>query len=392
MALLFISSVVPDEERFHNAAFMRSGNNVLLGIAEALWKHGNCDLLSYEPTPSYPRGRLWFGKKNVIFESGMIVKYAPFLNVKILKNIFEGIYTLFFVLNWSRRHWGERNTILVYNIYDPPISFLYKACKLSQTRLYAILYDLGVPPKRLGLSKATMIAYRLSEISAKKYIPKLDGRIVINEAIVDHYAPGKDSILIDGGINDSIISQLFSLEESQSPLYTFVCAGMLWDQNGTKLIIDAMRVNTNPKIRVIFAGRGIDVPLIESASKEDSRISYAGMLSLQELFGIYKEADVLLNLRLEEEIDFHFPSKLLEYMVTGKLVVSTPIAHAERDYGHFIKFLQEASPNSLSELMNSITEIPKKVLFQKGIEERAFMISNRNWARRTEDILCYLNK
>ena len=38
MALLFISSLVPDTKKYHNEAFTRSGNNVLLGIATSLDK------------------------------------------------------------------------------------------------------------------------------------------------------------------------------------------------------------------------------------------------------------------------------------------------------------------------------------------------------------------
>jgi glycosyltransferase involved in cell wall biosynthesis len=392
MAKLFISSVVPDTDEYHNAAFTRSGNNVLAGIAEALWSEGNCDMLSFMPTPSYPRGKFWIGSKTVTFESGLTVYYAPILNIKIIKNLFEGIYTHFWLRKWAKRHKTEDNTVLVYNIYDPPIGSLFRACKATTTKLYAILYDLGVPPKRLGLSKATMFAYKLSENSAKKYIPRLDGRIVINESIVKYYSPDKDYILIDGGVNDSVIKSLFPLAVSKEDTYTFVCAGMLWDQNGTKLILDALRINTNSKIRVVFAGKGNDVELIKAAAQDDARISYAGMLSMSDLFKVYQDSDVLLNLRLEEEVDFHFPSKLLEYLATGKSVISTAIAHAKRDYGTFLSILDEPSPENLSKMMDEFTSIPKDELYRRGIKQREFMLTKRNWQARTKEIIDYMDK
>ena len=390
MALLYISSVVPDEKEFHNPAFTRSGNNVLKGIADALHKYTKCDMISYLPTPSFPRGKFWIKSRMVVLESGASVFITPTLNVKILKNIFEGIYTFLYVLKWAKKHKHEDNKVLVYNIYDPPISFLYKACKLVDAKLYAILYDLGMPPKRLGLSRATMMAYAISERSAEKYIPRMDGRIVINESIVHHYAPGLDYLLVDGGINENVISSLFPLTETPGDIYTFVCAGMLWDQNGTKLIMDAMKINTNPNIRVVFAGRGNDVCLIEEATKTDGRIKYVGMLTMEELFKVYENSDVLMNLRIEEEVDFHFPSKLLEYLATGKCVISTPIAHAQRDYGQYLKVLEDITPESLSNLMNLITSMSKLNLCEKGHEQRKFMIEKRNWDYRTLEILKYM--
>jgi glycosyltransferase involved in cell wall biosynthesis len=237
-----------------------------------------------------------------------------------------------------------------------------------------------------------MFAYKLSENSAKKYIPRLDGRIVINESIVKYYSPDKDYILIDGGVNDSVIKSLFPLAVSKEDTYTFVCAGMLWDQNGTKLILDALRINTNSKIRVVFAGKGNDVELIKAAAQDDARISYAGMLSMSDLFKVYQDSDVLLNLRLEEEVDFHFPSKLLEYLATGKSVISTAIAHAKRDYGTFLSILDEPSPENLSKMMDEFTSIPKDELYRRGIKQREFMLTKRNWQARTKEIIDYMDK
>lgn len=390
--ILYLTSIVPEKELYHNIAFTRSGNNVCQGIGEALWERTSCEILSFAPMPSFPRGKLFFSKKEESFPSGMKVTIAPLLNMKALKNICIGIYSFFWILNWARKNKGEELYILTYNIYSPPVNILYWASKLAHAKLYVILYDLGVPPKRLGLSKLTMLSYRISERAAKKYIPKLDGRIVINESIIKNYAPGKDYILVDGGISNEVIANLFPLRESQDEYYTFLCAGMLWDQNGTKLILDAMKVNTNDKIRVIFAGKGIDVPLIEEAAEKDNRIKYVGMLSMQELFKVYEGSDVLMNLRIEEEIDFHFPSKLLEFLVMGKKVLSTDIAHAGRDYGEYIQILSDVTPEGLSKAMDEITKISKRDLYENGKKSRQFMLENRNWEKRTEEILEYMNK
>jgi glycosyltransferase involved in cell wall biosynthesis len=252
------------------------------------------------------------------------------------------------------------------------------------------LYDLGVPPKRLKLGVITMMAYKFYEKIAKHYIPKVDGRIVINEKIIDYYAPDKDYLLIDGGINKAVVNHLFPLIPSQTNTYVFVCAGMLWDQNGTKLILEAMKLLKLPNIKVLFAGRGNDVPLIEEAAKKDDRIEYLGMLSMDKLFEFYEKADVLLNLRIEEEVDFHFPSKLLEYMATGKTVVSTSIAHAERDYGEYIEILKDVSGKGLASMFENICKTPKQQLFEKGKKMRDFMLSKRTWGYRTSEILNYM--
>lgn len=387
--VFFISSVVPDKKEYWTQAFTRSGNNVLLGILSSLPQNGIITLSSL-PIPSFPYGPLFIRGTKEVVENGKTINLLPFINIMFIKDLCKGLMTAYYLWKWRKNNKSEVCKVLVYNIYTPPIFILYNVCKWLNIELYAMLYDLGVPPKRLKLSLPTMLGYKVSEFFAKRYIPKLDGRIVINESIINHYAPGRDFILIDGGINAVIEEGLFHLDVSTEETYTFVCAGMLWDQNGTKLILQAMELNKQPNIRVIFAGKGNDVPLIQEAEKSDKRIKYLGMLTIDELMEVYKQSDVLLNLRIEEEEDFHFPSKLLEYMAIGRLVLSTNIAHAQRDYGDIIMFLNAVTPEELAKKMSEITLMSKVELYEYGVRSRKFMLDNRTWKTRTKEILNYM--
>ena len=391
MAILFISNVVPDSAEFHNAAFTRSGNNVVLGIANSLSETEDVTLITCRPIPSFPHGPLWISGEETMLDSGRKVKILPMVNMTVLKNLFWGISIYREVKKWAKEHANEDRRVLVYNIYTPPISFLYRVCKKTSSKLFAILYDFGVPPKRLGLGWLRMKGYEAMEKVAKKYIPLLDGRIVINENIVNYYAPGRDYILVDGGVNKQVIDKLFPLLPSRSGNLVFVLAGMLWDQNGTKLVLNTLEKYPDLDIDIYFAGKGNDVELIEQKAKNDSRIHYVGMLNMEQLFRLYEKADVLLNLRIEEKIDFHFPSKLLEYLATGKHVLSTPVAHAERDYGEYMTVLTDITPDGLASSINSIISIGKMEIFEKGRKARKYILDKRNWKTRTDEIVEYMN-
>lgn len=390
MALLYISSIVPDEDRFRSASFTRSGNNVLMGIAKSIPAE-DLTIVSCRPTPSYPHAPLFIKGESVKLTDDKDIEILPTFNLKVVKNFVWAYYCKRIIKKWAKKHNGEPLDVLVYNIYTPSLSSLYSACESVGANLHAILYDLGVPPKRLGLPKLTMWAYKAGEQIARKYLPKIAGRIVINENIVEHYAPGKDYILIDGGVNEQVIGNLFTLNENKESSYNLVLAGMLWDQNGTKLVLDMLSLHPELKVKVYFAGKGIDVPLIEKDSQNDDRIIYTGMLTMEELFKLYEKADILLNLRLEEEVDFHFPSKLLEYMVTGKHVLSTPVAHAERDYGKFMSILHDKTPDGLAHLLCDIMNRGKSSLYKQGCQAREYMLTERTWQHRTKEILEYIN-
>lgn len=394
MALLFISSLTPDREEYWTSAFARSGFNAVQGIglslADLVGKE-NVEFISMPSYRSFPGGPLWISRKCDKLENGSAVTVLATLNLKVIKTLHWSMQYAHYIRKWAERHRGEECKVLMYNTYHPSVDIIFKACRKAGVELYCILYDLGIPPKRLGLSRLSMYGYRRAENTAEKYIPLLDGRIVINERIIDHYAPGKDYILIDGGITDQLVSKLFPLKESSSEIYTFVLAGMLWDQNGTRLVLDAMKQMPDLNIRMVFCGDGIDVPKIKEAAQNDCRIEYLGKLTQDELLKVYEDADVLLNLRIEEEVDYHFPGKFLECLATGKLVLSTPIAHIERDYGHYVKILKDISGCGLAEAIAGICRIPKSELFGIGCEARKFMFEKRTWSVRTADIVEYMN-
>ena len=386
MAILYISGLAPDNGK------SSSGGNAVYGIAESLCKYANesVELISYPQIPSFPKGKLWIHAYHDKLNDDKEIRYLSTLNLKIIKSKMWGWQSSKIIREWAKRHKGEDLKVLVYNTYHPSIDSIYAACQAVGARLYAILYDLGMPPKHLGMSWLTMLGYRMAEKVAEKYIPLLDGRIIINELIEAHYAPGKDYILVDGGVNRKVIDHLFPLNEKTDNIYTFVLAGMLWDQNGTKLLLDTMRQYSNPNVRVVFAGEGNDVPLIEAAAAIDTRISYVGLLNMDELFKLYEKADVLLNLRLEEEVDFHFPGKLLEYLATGRFVISTPVAHAERDYGEYMAVLHDKTPYGLIRLMEDVIYFGKHQLNEKGERARQFMLENRTWDFQVKRILEYM--
>lgn len=390
MPILFISNIVPDKPPYNGEGFTRSGNNVLLGIAEAL--PTDATLISCRPIVSFPKGPLWINAEDIELANGKKVHILPTLNVKIIKNIFWGWKIKKHIKQWANIDSDTKRNVLMYNLYTPPVKDVYNACRKHGCRLFAILYDLGVPPKRLGLSRLTMAGYRHMERQAEKYIPKLDGRIIINEAISAHYAPNQDFLLVDGGINSNVIERLFPLQENNTDKFRFLLAGMLWDQNGTKLLLNCIKEHPEINAEFIFAGQGIDVPLIEKASQVNFRIRYAGMLSQDALFKLYEQVDVLLNLRLEEETDFHFPSKLLEYMATGKHVLSTPVAHAERVYGEYISILKDPTPDGLAEAIKTVISMGKQNIYCKGKTAREFMLNNRTWGFQTKRILAYMTK
>lgn len=73
-------------------------------------------------------------------------------------------------------------------------------------------------------------------------------------------------------------------------------------------------------------------------------------------------------------------------------MISTPIAHAERDYGDFITFVRDVTPDGLAKVINKVCSKSKEELVTMGISAREFMLNERNWKAQTNRIINYLSK
>lgn len=394
ISIAFLGTLVPDVDEFNNQAFYRSANLVQAGILENLSKHSELKILSSQPVPTFPRDKSFFCKRKVInYSENIKITTIPSINIVVLREMMRGFYAMFSLIFWALKNYDKKRCIMVYNTYSPPLPIVYIISKITNSKSMAILYDLGMPPKSLKLDFFRKFIYQLVELSAKLIIPCLDGRIVITEAIAHDYAPGKHFLMIDGGISENIVNHLFPLEYNEKRDKTnFLCAGSLWSGNGIKHLLDSLKINKNPKIKIFFAGKGPDLDLILNASKNDDRIQYLGMLSTQELFEVYKKVDVLLNIRVipSEEGRYLFPSKLLEYLVVGKFVVTTKAVHIEKEYGNYCYVLNDIEPKTISEMFDEVSEISNETFLNKGLNSRNYMLKNNTWEAKTEQIINYI--
>lgn len=109
-------------------------------------------MVSYPQTPSFPKGKLWIPGYLDSLNDEKDIRFLPTLNLKIIKSKLWGILSARIIRDWAKRHNGEDLKVLVYNTYHPSIDSICDVCQAVGAKLYAILYDLGVPPKCLGMN------------------------------------------------------------------------------------------------------------------------------------------------------------------------------------------------------------------------------------------------
>lgn len=395
--MLFVGSVVPDEPQFRTSAFSRAGAMFQLNLLDSLARAGVrvSRAVSMKPIPSFPRSsQLWVARQTVVAASGIELRLLPFVNLTPLKQVLVGLGVGWEILKWRlTRRTVKRGVVVTYNLSVPPGLCTYVASRLVGAKVVALLNDIDVPGQTVPATPLRRFDYWLHRV----LIPRLDGRVVVADSIADTFAKGRSYLRVDGGIGVETLERMqrsHAAPPKRLGRIRVVLAGRLDETNGVKLMLGAAGLLLGDGYEFWIAGSGSLSEWVKEQAAKDARIIYAGLLSLDELYSLYRSADILVNARITQELNtrFFFPSKLLEFMASGTPVISTCSGHIETDFGHALFLLREETSQALASLIERVSALPRDVRANVGEAARGCVVATRTWTIQGQRIADYLRK
>ena len=142
-------------------------------------------------------------------------------------------------------------------------------------------------------------------------------------------------------------------------------------------------------IKLTLAGSG-SREYIENAQKNDNRIDYLGTVSNETARELQRGAYLLVNPRnsSDEYTKYSFPSKILEYMLSGTPVVTMALKGIPEEYYEHLIIVE----NSLEETLKSALNMDMEELTLKGKNAMEFVKSEKNafvQAKKIIEVLGY---
>jgi glycosyltransferase involved in cell wall biosynthesis len=168
-------------------------------------------------------------------------------------------------------------------------------------------------------------------------------------------------------------------------------SGTLNEANGFRLLLDAFSRVEDPSIQLWVTGKGSMQDTVKKSERADTRIHYWGFVERQELLNLMTESLVLINPRPPSypENRYNFPSKLIEYMATGRPVISTATADLELEYGEFV-FLTREDPDALAQIIDQVFDMPRMQLRSRGERGRQHILESKSWGPLSAKVAGFL--
>ena len=128
-----------------------------------------------------------------------------------------------------------------------------------------------------------------------------------------------------------------------------VYTGKLNERFGVKNLVDAFLGIRDPAYRLVLCGRGDCERYVKEMQQRDSRVCYLGQVPAAEAKAWVAKASVLVNPRQNNEVytKYSFPSKNIEYLLSGNPVVAYKLDGMPEVYERFITMVKDDSVQAL---------------------------------------------
>lgn len=298
---------------------------------------------------------------------------VPFLNLKLFVHFSKAFHLFFHLLKGPRT-----KNIVIYSSYYPFLMAVSWYKRLKPTNVVLILPDL---PQFIGLNSNQSLYSKISRWTRTSlfnhYKKVADSYVFLTEQmnnLINNQK--KEYCVIEGVASNDYVYHNF---KNESDIKTVLYSGTLQLKYGITVLLEAIKYVKYQNVRFVFYGSGEGKNNILEAAATDQRIIYGGAMERDSLNVEQQKATILINPRQNnnEFTKYSFPSKIIEYMLSGRPVIAYKLDGTPDEYDNYLIYPENDTPLSLASLIDKLLSMDKTVLDAKGKNNREFILREK---------------
>ena len=403
---LWIGSFVTDElaaqlrERgYKNPASVTSQKNILEGIEAVTGQTFECVGLLAQS--GYPRQKDAYFREITFSHSkaasGDVL--VGHLNVTYL-NRFTGKKSLVKrVRAWAKKNRGEEIEVFVYEMRSACLAAANALKKIApRARVHLIVPDLP-HFMDLNMGGAKKLLKKLDWSSITKTMSCVDSFILYTAKMAEFLGlPDGKWMVMEGSINRAEIER-FDLpdseirSESDEGKIAVMYSGSIQRGFQIESLLKAFEYLDNG-YELWITGSGDARALVEEYAAKNDRIKYYGFLpTREETLALQRRSTMLVNMRDPDAAasDYCFPSKLFEYMLTTRPVLSCRLGGIPEEYYDHLFEMDGVSPKEIAEGIKKVAAVPRERREALGSSAARFVAEKKNNIEQARRIIDFIN-
>lgn len=391
MRLLWIGSYASDEmfdsmkvKSIGQASGVTSQRSFIAGLDKCLsGTQTVLDTINVQGIPSYPHYPEKRYDETQWSRNGVSKDLSiGYRNTKLLKPISQTINLVRAAKEWIKDV-PEKEEVIIF-LYEPVLNRL-KAVETIKKKHKKTICCLIVPdvPEFVGGHggpiKRKLKAYRKTLVDKKlEYVDKF---VFYAKSMADYYHVSSESYTVIEGSIDLRDAEQLTCSNSQGKTFTLLYSGSVSRNRGIDKFIEGFCSYKHNGLRLWITGAGDYDEEVSKKIDVDPRITHFGFLQTRrEVLEKEAQADVLLHIRRKDEMSstYCFPSKLFEYLASGKLVMSVRIPGIPEEYYQYLIEITELDEGSIKAAIQKVLTMTPQERDAFGKRGRDFVLKNKN--------------
>lgn len=323
--------------------------------------------------------KFWFpGVRDV--ESGLPVEGRGFANASLIRYPARILASF---MGLRARPARDADTILVYSAHVPFMLAAVLCGRLFSRRQLAIIV-LDLPEYMGAMGLAQKLFGGINRTLFYHLIGYFDKVVVLTEAMIERLGVDRGQAVVVEGI-----ATLSDDGAHAGAGNTFLYTGTLALRYGIEALVDGFRQVTDPTAALWICGAGEGADYVSAAAQADPRITFFGQVDRTRARELQREADFLINPRGgdDEFVRYSFPSKIMEYLASGRPVIMYKLPGIPGDYDPHYLPIDAPGVAGISAAIRSAIDMPANARTAMGAAARDFVRAHKGPREQTRRIL-----
>lgn len=289
--------------------------------------------------------------------------------------------------------------------------FIAKNCKKAESDTYVICDCLNIANAYGSLKAAKKkhipliyVVTDIPEFQRGKFLKSINDKIIagangfvfLTEQMNDKVNPDKKPYIVLEGHSDSSLVEVPQNEryEYKSGKKIVIYAGSIQKLYGIQNLVEGFIKSDLKDAELHIYGDGDFREELTEICKHNSAVKYMGIKPNAEIVYEEQRAALLVNPRptAPEYTKYSFPSKNMEYIVSGTPVMTTALPGMPKEYYPFVYLIENETADGIADALNAFFAEDKKVRYGKGSAAREFALKNKSDTVQAKKIIDFIEK
>lgn len=406
MDILFLGGVFPKDEE--NLIYNKSSGVIQFAANVLQWNIINgldmCNdipisLLNSIFIGSYPKlyREIYVKSYKWSHTKGANDSNIGFLNLFGIKQIWRGLAISNQIKKWAQNKTKEKKAIIIYSMNS---AFIYAAAKAKQinTDIQVCLICPDLPEfMSVGMNRGYIfnILKSVDRLFMNHFLKSVDSFVFLTKYMAERIAVGDRHWIVMEGVIDSkelVIKQKKYSQENNKKVVLYT--GTLNKAYGIMELLEAFKMIDDPFIYLWICGAGEAELEVKELAKVNIRVKYLGQVSREYAVQLQHEVDLLINPRNNkgEYTKFSFPSKIMEYMISGTPALIYNLSGIPDEYYEYLYTIEGDKPEDIARSIREICYNSTEELISFGEKAQKFVFNYKNQVIQGQRIIQLIDK